>query len=216
MKTEDITLGGHWFLTLIMIMAVGWLLFKYLAPRNFKEWRNAGLLQAFVVALYAEMYGFPLTIYILTSFLDLQIPWLHVKGHLWATLLGLGKTGAMLEMLVGYTVIFLGIVIIVKGWKQIYEVRYKTELVTSRVYKYVRHPQYTGIFLALTGQLIHWPTLPTLVLFPFIVWLYYRLARREEKDMIEQFGESYRDYRRNTPMFFPQLHNIRPMLGEVL
>ena len=216
MKAEDVTLGGHWLLTTIMIVVVGWIVFKYLAPRNLKEWRNAGLLQAFVIALYAEMYGFPLTIYLLTSLLGVQIPWLHVKGHLWATLLGLGEAGAMVEMLIGYAIVFLGIVMLFQGWKQIYRSRYEHELVTKGIYGYVRHPQYTGLFLALTGQLIHWPTLPTLVLFPAIVWLYYRLARREERDMLEQFGRQYQDYMNRVPMFFQKRQNLRAMLGELI
>ncbi len=77
-----------------MIVIVSWILYSCLAPKSMKEWRNAGLVQAFIIALYAEMYGFPLTIYLLTSFLGIDIPWLHTKGHLWGTLLGLDDTGA--------------------------------------------------------------------------------------------------------------------------
>lgn len=206
-QPEGITLGGHWMLTLIMIVIGLWIVFKYLAPKSLKEWRNAGILQAFVIALYVEMYGFPLTIYILTAFLGLDIPWLHFKGHLWAALLGLGETGAMIEMFIGLGIVVLGISLIFRGWHLVYSAQKEDTLVTERVYRYMRHPQYTGIYLALFGQLIHWPTLPTLVLFPIIVWLYYHLAKKEEKVMLEKFGKEYETYMQQVPMFFPKPEN---------
>jgi protein-S-isoprenylcysteine O-methyltransferase Ste14 len=208
MDSGQVALGGTWIITILMVIVVSWIVFKYLVPGNFKEWRNFGLIQAFIIALYAEMYGFPLTIYILTSFFDFDIPWLHVKGHLWSSLFGWGDDMAMVEMIVGYAFVFLGISLIVKGWKQIYRARKKNELVTDGIYGYMRHPQYTGIYLAIFGQLIHWPTIPTLVLFPLIVFAYYALARREEKVMIESFGDEYRAYVTKVPMFFPKWEKI--------
>ena len=208
MESGQPALGGTWAITVIMVIIVSWVVFRYLVPRNFKEWRNAGLIQAFIIALYAEMYGFPLTIYLLTTFLGFDIPWLHVKGHLWASLFGGGDGMAMVEMLVGYTFVFLGLSLIVRGWQQIYEARKEDRLVTHGIYRYIRHPQYTGIYLAIFGQLIHWPTIPTLVLFPVIVAAYYTLARKEEKVMIEKFGDEYRDYVKKVPMFFPGREKI--------
>ena len=82
MNLDKIALGGHWGVAILMIVVAAWIIFRTLVPRSLKEWRNAGLVQAFIIALYAEMYGFPLTIYLLTSFLGLNIPWLHMKGHL--------------------------------------------------------------------------------------------------------------------------------------
>jgi len=160
---------GAWAITIIMIVIASWITYKYLVPRSFKEWRNVGLIQAFIIALYAEMYGFPLTIYFLTSFLGIDIPWLHMSGHLWSSLFGWGTGMAMVEMIIGYAFVFAGISLIVKGWKRIYEARNEKKLVTDGVYRYIRHPQYTGIYLSIFGQLIHWPTIPTLVLFPLII-----------------------------------------------
>ncbi|MBU4317478.1 MAG: isoprenylcysteine carboxylmethyltransferase family protein [Proteobacteria bacterium] len=74
---------------------------------------------------------------------------------------------------------------------------------------HIRHPQYTGIYLAVFGQIVHWPTLPTLVLFPVIVWLYYRLAKREEKDLLEKFGVEYEAYMQHVPMFFPAWSDLK-------
>jgi len=211
-QPENTPLGGHWTLTLIMILIGTWIVFKYLAPKSWKEWRNVGILQAFIIALYVEMYGFPLTIYLLTTFLGRNIPWLHFKGHLWAALLGLGETGAMVEMFIGLSIVVTGISLIARGWHLVYSAQQKDKLATERVYSYMRHPQYTGIYLALFGQLIHWPTLPTLVLFPFIAWMYYHLAKKEEKAMVEKFGREYEIYMQHVPMFFPGSTNWERMI----
>lgn len=205
---DQLQLGGTWGITIIMVVLVSWFVYRYLAPGNLREWRNLGLIQAFIVALYAEMYGFPLTIYILTAFFDFDIPWLHLKGHLWSSLFGWGDSMAMVEMIVGYTIVFAGISLIITGWKQIYAARNEKRLVTGGLYKYTRHPQYTGIYLAIFGQIIHWPTIPTIALFPFILWAYYHLAKREEKAMLAQFGEAYVKYMKRVPMFFPKKENI--------
>ena len=207
MHFEDLSLGGQWEAMIIMIVVASWVLYSCLAPKSMKEWRNAGLVQAFIIALYAEMYGFPLTIYLLTSFLGIDIPWLHTKGHLWGTLLGLDDTGAMIEMSIGFIFILAGLVLMARGWRLVFSAQEKDGLVTDGIYRHIRHPQYTGIFIALFGQLIHWPTVVTLLLFPVIVGAYYHLARKEEKAMISKFGEAYRTYMQSVPMFFPKLKN---------
>ena len=195
---------GFWELSVIMVVIASWLLYRYVAPKGWREWSRAGLVQAFIIALYAEMYGFPLTIYLLTGWLGIDIPWAHESGHLWATLFGWGVLGTMVEMLVGYALVFAGISILIEGWREVYVATKEKRLATDKLYGVVRHPQYTGIFLAVFGQLIHWPTIPTLVLFPVIVWAYYRLSVREERLMLQQFGASYETYRNNVPMFFPK------------
>jgi len=200
-------LAGHWALTLIMIVIGTWIVIKYLAPKSWKEWRNIGVIQAFIIALYVEMYGFPLTIYLLTNFLGLNIPWLHIKGHLWTALFDMGETATMIEMFMGLGIVLMGISLIVRGWQLVYSAQQEDKLVTEGIYSYVRHPQYTGIFLALFGQLIHWPTLPTLVLFPFIVWMYYHLAKKEEKAMLDKFVREYETYMQHVPMYFPKFAN---------
>lgn len=107
--------GGTWGLTVVIVIIVSWFLYRYVAPKSWREWTRAGLVQAFIIALYAEMYGFPLTIYLLTGWFGWDIPWLHQSGHLWAALFGWGDLGAMLEMLVGYTVLFIGISLLIEG-----------------------------------------------------------------------------------------------------
>ena len=203
---------GFWQLTILMIVIASWLLYRYVAPRGWREWSRAGLVEAFIIALYAEMYGFPLTIYVLSGFLGVKIPWLHESGHLWATLFGWGDLGAMVEMLIGYAILFFGLSLLIEGWREVYRASREGRLATERLYGVVRHPQYTGIFLGLFGQMIHWPTIPTVVLFPVVVWAYVRLARREEAQMVERFGETYEAYRRRVPMFFPRQGQWRRLL----
>ncbi len=194
---------GQWGMVLIMVTIFGWLFFRFLRPQKKREWRNTGILGAFLIAFYTEMYGFPLTIYVLSSVFGIDIPLTHLEGHLWSSLLGLGEAGAMAEMLFGYLIIGIGGLLVIAGWKKIYQA--KDILVTDGIYKYMRHPQYTGIILVTIGMLIHWPTLITILMWPILVIAYYYLAKREEKELERQFGESYREYKNIVPMFLPLL-----------
>ena len=211
MDIEPQNWADYWPYAVIMIVIASWVLYRYVAPQSWREWTGAGLVQAFIIALYAEMYGFPLTIYLLTGFLEIEIPAVHYSGHLWATLLGYGRLGAVIEMLIGYAFVAAGILMLVIGWRQVYHARRYGRLATDGLYGVVRHPQYTGIFLAVLGQLVHWPTIPTLALSPLIVWVYVRLARREEARMVETFGDQYRAYQRQVPMFLPRPNTIRQL-----
>src|SRR6266511_3895850 len=200
-----------WPYALLMIVVASWALYHFLAPATWREWTGAGLVQAFIIALYAEMYGFPLTIYLLTSALSLDIPLVHSSGHLWATLLGYGPVGASVEMAIGSVFIVVGLLLIVKGWVRIYFS--DGRLQTGGIYGIIRHPQYSGIFLVIFGQLVHWPTILTLMLAPAIVFAYVRLARREETQLIRQFGDAYRGYKRRVPMFVPRWRDMRRALA---
>lgn len=206
--------GYFWPAAVLMVVAASWVLYRYVAPEGWKEWRGAGLVQTFIIALYAEMYGFPLTLYVLTGVLGFDIPIMHMKGHLWSTLLGYGALGNYIEMFAGYAFVFFGLGLLVEGWREVYRARQQGRLATGGLYRLVRHPQYTGIFLALFGQLVHWPTIITLALFPVIVWTYVRLARREERQMAKQFGGAYEAYRERTPSFFPKWGQWRALWNE--
>lgn len=208
---QEWTVTELWPYAVLMIVIGSWLLYHFLAPASWREWAGAGLIQAFIIALYAEMYGFPLTIYVLTTFLPIKIPLVHNSGHLWATLLGYGENGDAVEMFAGSVFVVIGLIMIVRGWVRIYFAN--DVLTTDGIYSFVRHPQYTGIFLAVFGQLIHWPTIPTLVLSPFIIWLYVRLAKREEQNLLEKFGPVYRDYQERVPRFFPHWQDFQKMLS---
>lgn len=206
MRTPDITQGisysGAWGLALIAITAASWILYRYLAPKTWREWAGAGVVQAFIIALYAEMYGFPLTIYLLVRFLGLDRG--DLNANLWSTLFGLGETWMIVAMVVGYALLFLGIGLFAEGWRELYRARKEGRLATDGLYGLVRHPQYAGLFLGLFGEgVVHWPTIFSVALFPIIVIAYTLLSYREERRVLEQFGEAYRAYKERTPMFFP-------------
>lgn len=193
-----------WGLAIIVIVAVSWAFYRYVAPKSWREWGRAGLVQAFIISLYAEMYGFPLTIYLLARVFNLDAtknPW---TGNLWSYLLG-SETGMVFAMVIGYALALLGICLLAVGWRQVCLASREGRLATDGLYGVVRHPQYTGIFLALFGEgVVHWPTIFSLALFPVIVAAYVWAAHREERRMIDEFGEEYRAYQRRVPMFLPR------------
>lgn len=208
-----ITHSGAWGLAIIMVVIASWLFYRYFAPRTWHEWGGAGLVQAFLIALYAEMYGFPLTIYFLVRFFGLDRR--HLDANLWSTLLGMGQTGMLISMLFGYTLLFVGIGLFVQGWRELYRAKQQEQLATDGLYRLVRHPQYTGLFIALFGEgVVHWPTIFSVTLFPVIILAYIALAYREEHDMLGKFGDQYRTYQRQVPMFFPGRRSWRQFVGE--
>ena len=210
---EVIAHSGVWGLAAIMIVLASWLLYRYLAPKTWREWASAGLVQAFIIALYAEMYGFPLTIYLMVRFFGLDSA--NVNANLWSTALGVGELGMMISMIAGYALLFVGIGIFIQGWRKLYRARQQNRLATDGLYGLVRHPQYTGLFIGLFGEgVVHWPTLFSVALFPVIVLAYALLARREEKQVLAQFGDEYREYQRRVPMFFPRIGRWRELVKQ--
>ena len=201
---QEFAHSGAWGLAIIMVVVASWILYRYLAPKSWREWAGAGLVQAFFIALYAEMYGFPLTIYLLVRFFGVDKT--DLNASLWSTLLGVGELGMLISMLLGYTLLFSGIGIFAQGWRELYRAHRENRLATNGLYSLVRHPQYTGLFIGLFGEgVVHWPTLFSVGLFPLIVFAYVLLARREERLMVARFGDRYRAYRRQVPMFIPRL-----------
>jgi len=196
---------GMWPAAVISIGIFIFFVLSYLKPKKRWEWRSMGAFSAFTVALFTEMYGFPLTIYILTSTLGSKYPVIdpfsHINGHLWVALSGGSMYAWGLVMLVSWAVIIGGLVIMGKAWKQIHKAN--GEMVTSRLYRLVRHPQYSGLFLITVGFLIQWPTIITVVMWPILMLMYYRLARREEREMEMKFEAKYTEYKQRVPMFVP-------------
>ena len=201
-----------WGLVVIMVVIASWVLYRYLAPKSWREWASAGIVQAFIIALYAEMYGFPLTIYLLVRFFGFDKT--SLNASLWSTLFGLGELGMMVFMIPGYILLFAGIGLFAQGWRELYRARQQERLVTNGLYGLVRHPQYLGLFVALFGEgVVHWPTVFSVGLFPIIVLAYTYLARKEERQMIQKFGDEYRAYQRRVPMFIPRPGQWRQLFG---
>lgn len=196
---------GLW---LIAAIHAAWLLgfaLTFLRPARRREWRSLGIFTGFVVALYVEMFGFPLTIYLLTALLGqlpVAEPFAHLSGNLWATLV-LGQWIAGPLMLVGGLIILAGTLVLAVAWKSIY--RAQGALVTTGPYAVVRHPQYSALFLVILGALVQWPTILTVLMAPVLVVAYVRLGWREERELEARFGEAYRAYRRRAPGFVPAL-----------
>lgn len=198
---------GLWGSVIFNILMFGIFTFTAFKPATKRDWRILGAFAAFMVALFSEMFGFPLTIYFLTSILGNKYPvfdpFTHLNGHLWVALTG-GST-AVYSILhpLSNIIIFGGLFVIAVGWKAVHSGN--GELVTQGIYRYVRHPQYTGFALMIIGFLVQWPTIITLIMAPALLVMYVKLAKKEEKRMEELFGERYEEYRRRVPAFIPGL-----------
>lgn len=188
-----------------MVLLSVFFIVRFIPMRTRLGRRSGGALITFIVALFAEMYGFPLTIYLLSHFVGIRIPLDHISGHLLGDVIsysGLGN-GWFIVMTISNILLIMGIWLVMTGWERVY--KSQGNLVTDGVYKYVRHPQYTGIFIITLGFMIQWPTLTTLILWPFVIAMYVRLAKQEEQDVLQEFPQEYREYMQRTPMFFPRL-----------
>jgi len=199
---------GMWIVAAFNVALFFFFTVSFLKPRGSQEWRSMGVVSAFLVALFAEMYGFPLTIYFLSGWLGDAYPALqpfsHKLGHLWVVVFGGSTFAWALVMATSLVLMILGYVLLEKGWSQIHAARGK--LVTDGLYAYVRHPQYTGLFLVISGFLVQWPTFLTVLMTPVLIYAYVRLAITEEKRAEEEFGDVYREYiNRTTRSFFPPM-----------
>ena len=181
-------------------------------PHTRRDWQSLGGFSAFIVALFTEMYGFPLTVYLLTGPLAGLIPGVnlsHNDGHLWNDLIGWkGNPHLSPFHLVSYALILGGFWLIAAGWKTLYLARKTSQLATSGAYAHVRHPQYLGFIVIMVGFLFQWPTLVTLTLFPVMIAVYRRLAIREERDVRAAFGPDYDAWAEHTPRFLPHLSRL--------
>lgn len=206
---------GLWTLVVLNSLVFIVFAFSFARPRSARDWRSFGAFSAFLVALFTEMYGFPLTIYLLSGWLQTRYPeinWFsHDAGHLLEELFG-WRTNPHFGPFHILSFIFIGggFVIISAGWKVLYEAQRRHTLATTGIYARVRHPQYIGFVLVMFGFLLQWPTLLTLAMFPVLVFMYWRLARREEQEVLAEHGEAYARYMRDVPAFFPRLSAREP------
>jgi len=207
---EPASAYGLWPLVVINSLVFIIFAFSFAKPRTGRDWRSFGAFSAFIVALFSEMYGFPLTIYLLSGWLGSRFPGIDFLSH---------DAGHLLEMLFGWRAnphfgpfhilssvfIFGGFVLLARSWDVLYKAQREHKLATTEAYAYVRHPQYVGFIVIMLGFLLQWPTLVTLIMFPILVYMYARLARREEQEVLSEFGEEYRRYMQATPAYIPRI-----------
>jgi protein-S-isoprenylcysteine O-methyltransferase Ste14 len=187
--------------------------FSFSRPRTARDWRSFGAFSAFLVALFTEMYGFPLTIYLLSGWLGSVNPatnlFAHNSGHIWQTLFGWqGDPHENPLHLISDTLLAGGFLLLAIAWPVLYRAQRAGKLATGGVYAVVRHPQYVGFIVIMFSLLLEWPTILTAVMFPVLVTMYLLLARREEGEAMEAFGEEYARYAAVTPAFLPRPHRV--------
>jgi protein-S-isoprenylcysteine O-methyltransferase Ste14 len=211
---NDFSGYGLWSLVIINSAVFIFFAFTFFKPQTKRDWRSFGAFSAFLVALFTEMYGFPLTIYLLSGWLQSHYPnvdWFsHDAGHLLEMMFG-WKTNPHFGPFHILSFVFIGggFILISKGWQVLYEAQRRHRLATSGVYAYVRHPQYVGFILVMFGFLLQWPTILTLAMFPVLVFMYARLARTEEQEALAEFGPAYEHYMRDVPGFIPRFGGRR-------
>ncbi len=192
---------GNWGFVVIWALLFG-LFLVFIPFKRKSQRRTSSIYLGFVVALALEMFGIPLSLYAVTWAFGFSLP----EGILW---------GHTLQQYIGYWGMYVGLALnligahlVIRGWRMIYKQYWSKEeakgtLVTHGIYAYIRHPQYTGFILMTLGLLVHWVTIPLLIMWPILVLLYYRLAKKEEKDLEKEFGNQYNEYKKKTAMFLP-------------
>lgn len=210
MTHTDSSAYGLW--TLVLINSAVFIIFAYsfAKPQSPRDWRSFSAFSAFIVALFVEMYGLPLTIYLLSGWLQSRFPGVdpltHESGHLWWTILGLhGNPHTSVLHLLSNALIFGGFILLGSAWNVLYKAQRTGQLATTGIYARIRHPQYVGFIVIMFGFLLQWPTLLTLLMFPVLVWMYVRLAVSEEQQALREFGAAYERYAAATPRWIPRV-----------
>lgn len=204
---------GLWLLVVINSAIFIIFAFSFFKPKTKRDWRSFGAFSAFLVALFTEMYGFPLTIYFLSGWLQSSYPnidWFaHDSGHLLEMMFGWEANPHFGPFhLLSFLFIGGGFWLISAAWHVLYAAQKTGQLATTGPYAHIRHPQYAGFVLVMLGFLFQWPTLLTAAMFPVLVWMYLRLAKAEERETRASFGADYDAYAQRVPAFVPRLGSL--------
>lgn len=211
--TEAVPAYGLWGLAILNSVIFVAFAFSFFKPRTKTDWRTFSAFSAFLVALFVEMYGFPLSIYLLSGWLASKYPGVnfltHDSGHLIHTLLRMkGDPHFDPFHILSNVFIFGGFLMLSYAWHTLWKAQRAHRLAKTGLYARMRHPQYSAFILIMLGFLLQWPTLVTLAMFPILVFMYVRLALREEKDAQREFGREYEQWAAVTPRFFPKLGHL--------
>lgn len=199
---------GLWSVVVLNSVAFLFFLFSFARPHTSRDWRSFGMISAFIIALFVEMYGFPLTIFLFSGMLSRWLPgvniFTHNAGHLFEDIFGWGGDPHFGPFhIASYVFIIAGFVLLSKAWKVLYEAQKKHTLAVSGPYEKIRHPQYGAFILIMFGFLLQWPTILTIIMFPVLLWMYMRLAKKEERESKEIFGMEWDEYAKRTGAYIP-------------
>lgn len=209
---------GLWPLVIINTAVFIIFAFSFFKPKTGIDWRAFGGLSAFLVALFTEMYGFPLTLFFLAPWLEKHFPGInpfaHNTGMLWNVIFNINPKDPMSSWFhtLSMIIIAAGFIVIYTAWQSLFKAQKEHRLATDGVYHYIRHPQYDGFLLIMIGYLLMWPTILTLLMFPVLVVMYVKLAKKEESLLGQQFGYKYKSYKDRVPGFIPRLSEHRVSL----
>lgn len=213
MTGHDAPAYGLWGLVILNSLVFIAFAFSFFKPNTSRDWRVFGTYSAFIVALFVEMYGVPLTIYFLSGWLQARYSNVnlltHDAGHLWWIMTGQhGDPHSGFLHILSFLFLSSGFLLLAKSWNVLYEALRQHHLAVSGPYAVIRHPQYAGFIMIMLGFLLQWPTLLTLAMFPVLVVMYVRLSRAEERDSEKAFGQVWLDYASCTPAFFPRKRTL--------
>lgn len=206
---------GLWTLVILNSLVFIIFAFSFFKPRTKRDWRSFSAFSAFIVALFVEMYGFPLTIFLLSGWLSSKYPGVdflaHENGHLLHTLFGFeGNAHYDPLHIASNVVIVAGFILLSSSWSVLYKAQKAGKLAVTGLYARVRHPQYIGFVAIMFGFLLQWPTILTVIMFPILVTMYWRLAKFEEAESQKRFGEAWNEYADNVPAFIPKWRTPEP------
>jgi len=193
----------------LMLYCIFFLLFSLGAIHGRGKWKQRGMVSGFIVALFMEMWGFPLSLFVITSltgngplpyqFDNLMYYFTQTRSS--GDVAFLNPPPAWLaEYVLARGLTLLSLLPIINGWYYLKK-NSNNSLVTSGPYAYSRNPQYIGFILFVVGMTLYWPTLITIPMACVLCFAYYRLAVSEEKNLAEAFETQYREYSHKVPRF---------------